>query len=262
MANVVTALREQEQWPCKIIAVHQDLGRMEWHETLPECRRQTQRLGLDLVIQQHTRHDLLAGIEERMAKRPDAPPFPSSAARYCTASWKRDPCSKWIRNNIEDGHACVVAMGLRADESRARARKPSHQVRRSAHSDQKQRTVFDWHPILPFTQADVWASLGYTMQQIGDIQMLVQAWRTNGLRGPRLMAAIQGLNLGFHPAYALGNRRLSCAMCVLACRSDLINGAEFRPDTFNRLVAIERESGFAFQQNKPLTDIIPHQQQL
>lgn len=255
MLTVVMALHDREGWHCRVKVVHQDLGRMEWHETLPECERQAAAHHLDLIVQRHHEHDLLAGIERRMARRPEAPPFPSSAARYCTSSWKRDACSKWIRNNIADGEGCVVAMGLRADESSARAGKPTHQLRTGANAPRKNRTVYDWNPLLHFREADVWAVIGYSMQEIINLRLRVQSWRDKGAYGQALMSRVKALGLPFHPAYALGNERVSCAMCVLACRTDLANGAEFRPDTYQRLVEIEQESGFAFQQNKPLSEV-------
>lgn len=253
MARVLTERARAESWPCEIKLIHSDLGRMEWHESLPECERLAEDLGLELVVVRHAKHDLLGAIEERMQTRPDAPPFPSSAARYCTAGWKRDVISRWIRHNIPDGSACVCALGLRAEESPARARKPVSQVRTGANAPSKGRYVLDWNPILSFRLPDVWQALGYSLAELAAIQVQVQAWRDEGVRGAELMSRIQAMGFRAHPAYALGNERVSCAMCVLACKSDLRNGMEFRPDTYRRLVEIERRSGFAFQQNKPLS---------
>lgn len=150
----------------------------------------------------------------------------------------------------------MCAMGLRAAESRARARKPHCQLRSGAHSERKRRTVLDWHPILAFELADVWLVLGYTLDELHAWQKRVAGWRAQGLTGTALTRAITDAGFLAHPAYAMGNERLSCAMCVLACAADLANGAEARADTFQRLVEIERKSGFRFQQGKPLAETV------
>lgn len=255
MAYLLHRQAVARSWRCRILHMHCDLGRMEWHETHGHCRQIVTELGSDLVTVSHARFDLLGGIEDRMARRADAPPFPSSAARYCTAGWKRDPASRWIRNHIGPGEACVVAMGLRAEESSARARKPVWQTRTGADAPTKNRRVIDWHPILHLTESNVWSTLGYSPDQLAAVRSRVRAWRAEGLAGAELMQRVQGMGFRAHPAYALGNSRLSCAMCVLACRQDLVNGMEFRPDTAAALMDIERRSGFSFKQGQSLTSI-------
>lgn len=256
MLRCLVERHRREGWRCRLMAIHADLGAMEWHESLPHCEAVCRELGVELVVVRHAKHDLLEGIEARMEQRPDAPPFPSAAARFCTSGWKRNVIDRWIRHHIGEGEACVSAMGLRAAESRARARKPHWQIRTGAHSERKRRTVLEWNPILAFELADVWASLGYTLDELHAWQRHVAGWRKQGLTGADLTRAITEAGFRAHPAYAMGNERLSCAMCVLACAGDLANGAEVRPDTFQRLVEIERKSGFYFQQNKPLAETV------
>jgi hypothetical protein len=72
----------------------------------------------------------------------------------------------------------------------------------------------------------------------------VQAVRTAS--GPIEQAAsITGWR--WHPAYALGNERLSCSICILASKNDLLNGIEFHPDYYRQLVQLELDSGFSFR---------------
>lgn len=252
MLRLLVELHRRQAWSSRLLAIHSDLGKMEWHESLPHCRSVCEELGVELEVVTREGLDLLDAIEARRQKRPDAPPFPSSAARYCTAGWKRDVINRWIRHNIGPGEACVSAMGLRADESRARAKKPVWQIRAGANSEQKHRTVLEWNPILQLSLSDVWEVIGYTPDELADWQTRVATWRAEGLQGPLLTQAIVEAGFRAHPAYAMGNERVSCAMCVLASASDLANGAEARPDTFKKLREIEARSGFNFQQKKPL----------
>lgn len=256
MARLLSRLHRQNNWQCRMVAIHADLGKMEWHESGEECEALAAELGMEYVVVRHPKYDLLDGIEARMEKRPDSPPFPSAAARYCTSDWKRSQISKWIRNNIPNGAACVSAMGLRAQESRARAKKPVWDVRSDANSQRKNRTVLDWNPILQFSLEDVWETIGYTLTELVQWQVRVASWRSHGLKGRALTRKIKAEGFKAHPAYAMGNERVSCAMCVLACAGDLANGAEARPDTYQKLLEIQRRSQYAFQQNKPLEDSV------
>lgn len=210
-----------------ICLIHADLGRMEWMETPAYVESLTRRTGLPLHVVRHHKHDLLAGIQERMLKRPDAPPCPSSAARWCTSDFKRAPISKWIRNQYPDDATVICAIGMRADESAARAKKPVLKERKDCCAPTKNRIVYDWLPIHHWVEDEVWEAIDH----LGD-----------------------GL---YHVAYDRGNDRLSCALCVLGCRGDLRNGAHNRPDTYRALVQIEDDSGFTFQQGLSLREVAP-----
>ena len=87
MALELARLRASHGWPGDLLLIHADTG-MEWPESEAHCRQLARRLRAELVVVRHD-HTLLEGIRRRMAKRPDAPPFPSSQARYCTSTWKR-----------------------------------------------------------------------------------------------------------------------------------------------------------------------------
>lgn len=202
-------------------AVHADLGRAELKATPQHVVGVAARAGVPLHIVRHGRYDLLDGIKNRMATRPGVPPWPSSDVRQCTSDWKRDPIDKWIRNTFNG--PVIVAMGLRAEESLTRARKPEVAARSRASS--AERPVLDWLPIHHWTIAHVWA-------------------------------ALEGK--GHHEAYDRGNDRVSCALCVLASGNDLLNGAMQDPDLFQAYCDVEIASGFSFQNKKWLGLIAPH----
>lgn len=226
---------EQRGWSGEVLIVHADLGRMERSETPGYVEAFADRLGLELVVVRHPKYDLLEGFRQRMLKLhadgKDAPPFSSSAARFCTSDWKRAPISKFIRNRFEKDAVVICAMGLRGDESNARAKKPIVSLRPSTQAPTKNRVVYNWNPIHKWNAAQVW----WTIREHGN---------------------------SYHPAYdsvdgRVGNDRLSCGICILGCSSDHLNGAYDRPETYQALVDIEIESGFTFQHNKALYDLAP-----
>lgn len=204
--------------------VHADLGRADLKATPAYVKALAARVGKALTVVQHSKYDLLDGIRHRMETRPDVPPWPSAAYRQCTSDWKRGPISKWIRNTFPSGHV-ICAMGLRADESPARAKKPVVKYRSDCCSAAKNRVVLDWLPLHAYTEADVWAAIG---------------------------------DHPYHEAYDRGNARVSCALCVLANESDLLNGALQDPKLFQDYCAIEIESGFSFRQNLWLGTLALH----
>jgi 3'-phosphoadenosine 5'-phosphosulfate sulfotransferase (PAPS reductase)/FAD synthetase len=161
-----------------------------------------------------------------MRERPDVPPFPSAKARYCTSSFKRQTTDRAIRQMTVSGGKIVVAMGMRAEESRSRAQKAVWTLRESVCAPTKGREVWDWLPIHALTVADVWATI-----------------QANGNQ--------------FHEAYSHGNQRLSCALCVLGSLNDLLNGALHNPEIYLELCRIELESGYSFQPNRWLCSLRP-----
>lgn len=226
MSYKLLAERRARGWTGDIVMVHADLGRMERSETPAYVESLAARTRVELVVVRHPKGDLLDGLYRRRQARPDAPPFPSSAARWCTSDFKRAQISKFIRNRWPQNAVIACALGVRAEESPARAKKPVMRERRDCCAPTKKRTTYDWNPILYWNAAQVW----WQIREAGNI---------------------------YHPAYDGGNERLSCAMCVLGCAGDIRNGAYNRPDTYRALVDLELESGFTYQQGKPLYEVAP-----
>ena len=226
MGLVLHKLHQEREWTGDFRLVHADLGRMEWKESRGQCEALAARLNVRLDIVEHAKYDLLEGIRQRMMKRPDSPPFPSAAARYCTSDWKRGPVDKWIRNQYPVDADVIVAIGLRRDESAARAKKPECAPRPKASAPTKGRGVWTWHPILHYTLADI-------------------------------KAVVRDFEWKLHRAYELGNERVSCALCILANTNDLRNGARHNPELLQALIQIEDDSGFTFQSGRSLRDVAP-----
>ena len=110
---------------------------------------------------------------EAIADRARAPPLPESNPRF--------------------GGRLVNAMGMRAEESAARAGKLPW--RRNARMSVAGREVFDWLPIFHLSTDDVFR-------------------------------VIRDAGQSPHWAYAAGMSRLSCVFCIKASRTDLRTAAQ------------------------------------
>ena len=187
--------------PDQLVVVHAHLRRAAWPGAI-EHIEDTTGTAVHVVAAEL---DLLEMVERR--ERWFSPRY-----RYCTSDAKRAPIDKFIRAEMTRRGATlgVDCTGLRADESRDRARKPI--FKRLDRLCTRSRTVFAWLPIHGFTEVDVFAT-------------------------------IEGAGQKPIYAYSLGNRRFSCVFCVMGCGGDLLNGAVRNPRLLKDYDAVERSTG-------------------
>lgn len=286
MLAAVMALHRERQWPGDVYAIHAHLGAAEWRQTLGHCRNLCARLGIELVEVARSQGDLPTQIEARMEKLAgsDAPPWPDAKNRYCTSDQKRGQIEKVYRGTEKSpwpsstqryctadqkrdqlvkrhrAHEVVVAaMGMRAGESPARAKRKTVGLGRITAAGLKdlspiqaldrrrlgQRVALDWLPIHEWSVEDVWEACGHSTADLERRQALY--------RSGQAAEAFAGWLA--HPAYVMGNDRLSCSICILASRSDIVNGAAHNPELYRRYVEIERRSGFTFRVGLSLADL-------
>ncbi|WP_331735399.1 phosphoadenosine phosphosulfate reductase family protein (plasmid) [Streptomyces goshikiensis] len=209
----------------KVVMVHADLGEeSEWPGVRELAQRQAERWGVEFIVVQADRG--LLGLVEKRGMWPDA------ARRLCTSTLKRDkiaPLFKQITDTLGlDEQALILsALGIRAAESPARARKLPLSIDMRASTGQ--RMVLTWHPILELSEADVW-------QQIADA------------------------NLEYHPVYDALIPRLSCVFCVLAGRDVLVRAVRLcwalGLDLPARYVALEEHIGHKFREKLSVAEIV------
>jgi 3'-phosphoadenosine 5'-phosphosulfate sulfotransferase (PAPS reductase)/FAD synthetase len=248
MLLAVSAARARCGWPGRFLVVHCDLGRMEWPQSLPHTEQMAAAVGAEMVVLRRE-FDLLEGIERRRDKmRADGksgPFWPDARSRYCTSDWKRDVTDRWIRQQWPRDAEVINAIGLRAEESAARKRR-AVVVSRNSCAPSYGRQVNDWLPIHHWTEPEVWAQLGVSMAYLAWVRQQVRDGQTP-----------DALGWTWHPAYAYGNQRVSCMLCVLANRNDHRNGAAHNPALYRHLVDLELESGYSFQNGRWLADLSP-----
>ncbi len=188
----------------QIVAVHAPLGEVEWPGTIEHIEA-TLPAGVPLVMAPvSSGKSLLDHVEERGM-------FPGARQRWCTAALKRGPIERELRRYLKAhprfGGRLVNAMGMRAEESPARARKAPW--RRNDRMSVAGREVFDWLPVFDLSTDDVFR-------------------------------VIHDAGQSPHWAYAAGMSRLSCSFCILASRADLRRAAELRPALYRTYVELER----------------------
>jgi len=206
----------------RLLVAHADLGRVEWPGTRELAREQARHYGLAFVAVARPQGDLLDHIAQRGM-------FPSPSARFCTSDHKRDQVMKVFTGLAEctrrDGvPVCRIlnCLGLRADESPARARRPAFAPNVVASNGR--RWVDDWLPIHGWTVDQVW-----------------QRIRASSVR--------------HHPAYDLGMPRLSCCFCIFSPRSALLLAGQHNPELLAQYVEVEKRIGHRFRLELSLAEV-------
>ena len=204
----------------QIVAVHAPLVDVEWPGTI-EFIRATLPAGMPLILAPvASGKTLLDSIEERGR-------FPSPKVRWCTSSLKRGPIERELRQHLKAnprfGGRIVNAMGMRAEESPARARKSPWRL--NERNSRAGRTWFDWLPIFDLSTDDVFG-------------------------------IIRDAGQSPHPAYGMGMSRLSCVFCIMASRADLCTAARLQPALYARYVALEERIGHTLSPSgRPLPEL-------
>ena len=153
--------------------------------------------------------------------------FPSPSVRWCTSEHKRGPIQRELRRYLKDHPQfrgrLINAMGMRAEESAARARKL--RWRRNDRMSVASRDVFDWLPIFDLSTRDVFR-------------------------------VIRDAGQSPHCAYAAGMSRLSCVFCIMASRADLHTAAQLRPALYRQYANLEERIGHTLSPSGiPLTQL-------
>jgi 3'-phosphoadenosine 5'-phosphosulfate sulfotransferase (PAPS reductase)/FAD synthetase len=99
-------------------------------------------------------------------------------------------------------------IGVRAEESKPRAKKPPFQPDSKQHGSSGEKKVDTWFPIFTWSRKDVWE-------------------------------VIAASRVPHHWAYDLGMMRLSCVFCVMGNLAALAIGKEYNPELFQRYLDME-----------------------
>lgn len=215
----------------RVIAIHADLGVMEWAGTRDLAEQQARAAGISrFEVVTYTRHgevDDLLGYALRHGK------FPGPGTQWCTASLKRDPTEQAVRRITDAYHAAhpdlgravrvLMCYGMRAEESGRRARQLPVQPYPGLTT--RTRTTTRWLPVHRLTTGEVFA--------LGDAAGI-----------PR------------HPAYTLGQSRASCVLCIYLRRSELDTAAWHNPLLAQCYALTEQVIGHRLRADLGIGDVI------
>lgn len=223
----------------RLVAVHCDLGRVEWPGTPQVAERQVATYldgSIPFVKVSRPQGDLLDQVEQVFASRPHVPSWPSSQARYCTSDHKTSQVAKlmtalvtlqreaWVEHGQPVRPVRILdCLGIRAAESPARSKKAPFQ--QNVKASNTKRRVDTWLPIFTWTDAEVWAD-------------------------------IEASGVEHHEAYDLGMPRLSCAFCVMGSKSSLVRAAQLLPELAQEYLAVEQRVGYTIQGSLSMAEVI------
>jgi len=225
MLSIIAEQAEKEGVLDRVVAVHADLGRVEWAGTKELAQRQAAAHGVRFVVAERTINDLLDHVEAHGK-------WPSNNQRYCTSDHKRAPIQKAFTHMVNEWRSvgydrtCYIlnCMGMRADESPARAKKET--FTEVGYGSNGKRQISDFLPIHHLTEADVWKRIHS-----------------------------QGLSTLVHRAYGLGMPRLSCCFCIFAPKAALVLAGKHNPELLDEYVRVEKKIGHTFRQNLSMAEV-------
>lgn len=227
MLIMLSTLLRDPSARANLIVVHASLGDVEWPGALEHAQKQAEDLGAAFIIAR-ARRTFLQMVEERHAARPEVPSWPSAKHRQCTSDLKRGPITREVRAYAKKyGYTTIVnCMGMRAEESAARAKKAAwtHNLTNSIPA----RMWFDWLPIHTLTTSEVFETIRSAGQEP-------------------------------HPAYALGNERLSCVFCIMGSANDAAVGRKHNPELFARYAELEARTGYTMHQSRKSLTVLADQ---
>lgn len=179
---------------------------IEWNQSI------VARFGLQLHVVRNPNKDWFQMVQRRGK-------FPSPNQRQCTSDLKRGPIETWIRRNVSDP-LVINCMGLRAEESPARAKKL--RLSRNKTLTNGKRTVWNWLPIHTWTTAQV-------------------------------LTFLAERQIPLHPVYQYLNR-FSCQVCIYHSNADLVAVRDHNPEAFQRIVELEKQINFTMKPGLSLVE--------
>lgn len=200
----------------QLVIIHANLPEVEWDGNMDHIRKYAYDVPVFEVRAGKTFFEM---VEHRKM-------FPSPKHRQCTSDLKRAPIQKFINNYAkEHGFTTVInCMGLRAQESPARAKKTVFQFKEG--NSAAHRRQYEWLPIHDMLIEEVWQTIKEANQEP-------------------------------HYIYAMGMSRLSCRFCIMSSDTDLKIAAVLSPELAERYMEVEERLNFTMSMSQvPLRQII------
>jgi len=220
------------------ILIHSDLGRVEWKDSAPTCERLAKATDLELVTVRREAGDMMDRWHTRWENNKHRYinlecvklilPWSTPSMRFCTSELKTAVICRDLVKRFP-GQTILSVTGIRREESSNRAKSPVSSVQNKLTSKTQNTCGFDWHSILGWSKASVFAYLAEKRFQL-------------------------------HEAYTVyGAGRVSCALCIMQDDADKAASVSCvdNHDIYREMVDLEVTSTFSFQDGKWLADLAP-----
>ncbi len=218
------------------LAIHSDLGNVEWEQSITKCQEVADLLGWELIIVRRAAGGMMQRWSVRwqnnVQRYKDLScvslilPWSTPSMRFCTSELKNAPIRSELRRRFPTSNI-VNATGIRREESPNRAKMPVAKL--DPAGARKGYVAYQWNPIIDWKIQSVWDE-------------------------------ISNAGLEPHEAYSRYNMsRVSCSFCIMSNSSDMYNSStcEANQPVYRKMVELEVTSTFAFQSNKWLGDVNP-----
>lgn len=133
--------------------------------------------------------------------------FPSTKARFCTQDLKMKPSKEHIDNLMREGREVIAVSGVRADESKERAK-----LAEWGNPMESYFGVKEWRPLIKWTIVEV-------------------------------VAIHKKYRVPLNPLYAMGAKRVGCFPCIMSRKSEIRNIAKNFPERIDFIRSQEWADG-------------------
>jgi 3'-phosphoadenosine 5'-phosphosulfate sulfotransferase (PAPS reductase)/FAD synthetase len=271
MLRMVCKLADQAGVLDRVVAVHADMGRVEWPGVPELAAEQAAHYGVRFEVVSRPQGDLLQHVRDRSkslrARAKADPPVPSPTNRYCTSDHKRDQIAK-------------VMTGL-ASESRAEAgkavmpwMKPSQRYCTSDHKRDQQAKLLTRlagerkgrRPVRILQCMGMRAGESVARSKLrpfhldrrnSNTRKRVHIWLPiHDWTAERVWSDVKASGVRHHPVYDQGMPRLSCCFCIYMPKPALVLAAKLTPGLAREYAKVEEEVGYSFRKELPMAEVI------
>ncbi len=268
MLDVIVKMARDAGCLDKVIAVHADLGRVEWTGTKELAAEQAKLYGVRFEMVEREQGDLLDNVMQKHAsivKRDKRSKktgelqvaWPDPQNRWCTSEHKTAQVTKLITKVVDEvsmklwGRTfakgsdmprkvrVLSCLGIRAKESGQRGKrmavlmaKNGDAIEFETSASNGKRVVDEWCPIADWTWEQVWK-------------------------------CIDESGVPYHPAYdgavkgdRKGSSRLSCCFCMMASKRDLVLAAQRNPELAQEYIKVEQATGKTFAMSMSMSELV------
>ncbi len=272
MLRHVCQLAKQAGVLDRVVAVHADMGRVEWPGVPELAAEQAASYGVRFEVVSRPQGDLLQHVRDRArtlrSRASAAPPVPSPTNRYCTSDHKRDQIAKVMT---------VLAGELRAEKGKAVMpwMKPSQRYCTSDHKRDQQAKLLTRlagekkgkpKPVRILQCMGMRAGESVARSKLRPfyldrrnsngrkrihIWLPIHDWTVD-----EVWADVKASGVRYHEVYDQGMPRLSCCFCIYMPKPALVLAAKLMPDLAKEYAKVEQEVGFSFRKELPMAEVI------